>query len=278
MNGIVKLALFIILSLPSFMAAANHQALWEGGAGVGLIDSPYYPGSSYRRNYYIPVPFMRLRHKIYRVDEDGARGKIFHSGRSSLDISLAGNVPVPKMSQGGRKDMPALDALGEIGPVYQYELWRAEDKRQFLELKFPLRAVFSVGDPLIANQGFRFTPYLYYLHKRYSGSSLWRTSISIGPMFGDRDYHAYYYQVDPSYATADRAAYSASSGYSGSRVTVTFSHNAPKSFIGLFVRYDNLAGAAFRDSPVMEQNNYFIAGIAAVWVFAQSEARAQHDH
>jgi len=259
------------------MAMAAHQSLWEGGAGAGLIDSPYYPGSSYRRSYYIPVPFMRLRHKIYRVDEDGARGKIYRSGNSSLDISLAGNVPVPRLSKGGRKDMPALDALGEIGPAYEYRLWHTANKRQLLQLEFPLRAVFSVGDPLVAYQGFRFTPFLYYLHKHYSGSSLWRTSISIGPMFGDSHYHAYYYQVDPGYANAERKLYQAGGGYSGSRITLTFSHNAAKSFVGLFMRYDNLAGATFRDSPVVEQTDYFIAGIAAVWVFSQSDARAQHD-
>ena len=277
MNVFIRLILFVFLNIISLNAIASHKPLWEGGIGVGVISAPFYPGSSYRKDYFFPVPFARLRGRIFRADEDGARGKLFSTERSNLDISIAGNVPVPKVYDGARQGMPSLDALGEIGPAYQYRLWQSPSRRDLLQFELPVRAVISVGTPILAYQGWRSTPFLYYLHKYYNDSTLWRTSISMGPMFGDRRYHAYFYQVDQQYVNPDRDYYQASPGYSGSRITLTFSRNRSSSFIGFFMRYDNLNGAAFRDSPLVEQRHYSIYGIAAVWIFAKSKQGARHD-
>jgi len=277
MNVFIQAGHFILLSLLAFNAMAAHQPLWEGGLGIGSISTPFYPGSSFRKDYFFPVPFIRLRGRVFKADEDGARGKLFSSENSTLDISLAGNVPVPKVNDGARRGMPPLDAIGEIGPAYQYRLWRSETRRDLVQIEIPLRAVVSVGDPLLAYQGWRSTPFLYYLHKKYSGKSLWRTSLSIGPMFGDHRYHDYFYLVEPQYAQPGRDTYRAPGGYSGSRITFTLSRNRRSSFLGFFMRYDNLSGAAFSDSPLVEQNHYSIFGIVAVWMITHSEASAQHD-
>jgi len=277
MNVFFQTLLFLLLCLFALAASASHQPLWEAGAGIGGISTPYYPGSSYRKDYFIPVPFMRLRGKIFRSDEDGTRGMLYNDENVSLDISLAGSVPVPKAYEGARKGMPSLDASGEIGPAFQYRLWQSSTRRDLLQLEVPVRAVISLGEPVLAYQGWRVAPFLYYLHKKYSSGTLWRTSLSIGPMYGDRRYHAYFYQVDPQYANPDRVAYQAAAGYSGSRVTLTFSHNSRSSFIGLFMRYDYLGGAVFADSPLVEQKDYSIFGIVGVWIFSQSNAGAAHE-
>ena len=36
-----------------------------------------------------------------------------------------------------------------------------------------------------------------------------------------------------------------------------------------FVRYQNLTGAEFENSPLVEQNDYFFMGIGVTWVFAR---------
>jgi len=277
MKFLTRTALFAALYLFAMNVFAAHQPLWEAGFGIGMVSSPFYPGSSYRKNYFVPVPFMRFRGKIFKADEDGARGKLFESENSNLDISIAGNVPVPKVYDGARKGMPSLDAEFEVGPAYQFRLWQSSTRHDLLQLEIPLRSVFSVGNPLLAYQGWRSTPFLYYLHKAYSPDTLWRTSLSFGPMYGDSRYHAYFYQVDPQYANANRAAYQAQAGYSGSRLTLTVSRNHASSFIGFFARYDSLRGAVFRDSPLVEQTDYSIFGIVGVWIFTHAESRAAHD-
>lgn len=78
-----------------------------------------------------------------RVDrEGGVRGKLFSSDDVRLDLSLAGNVPVRDTDDGARSGMDDLD--------------------QRFGFNIPLRMVFSVGDPLIQDQGLTLSPYLNY--------------------------------------------------------------------------------------------------------------------
>ena len=89
-------------------------------------------------------------------------------------------------------------------------------------------------------------------------------------------YHDYFYTVAPEYVTPERTQYNADSGYSGSRITVALSKNTDRYFIGAFMRYDDLQGATFEDSPLVETNSYFIFGVAFAWIFSSSEQNVPH--
>ena len=39
----------------------------------------------------------------------------------------------------------------------------------------------------------------------------------------------------------------------------------------IFLRYDDLHGSAFDDSPLLEQEHSFMAGFAIGWVFKRSQ-------
>lgn len=265
---------FILFSLPT---QAAHQHLWDLGFGIGEINAPFYRGSAGRKEYFFPVPFGRLRGKVFRADEDGARGKIFQSDRAKLDISLAAHLPVPEVDEGPRVGMPKLDPLGEIGPAFEYRLWRSSDKHNKIKVELPLRAVISAGDPVLGYQGWRFTPYMEFQRKMRYRDVYWQASVAMGPLFGSNRYHDYFYQIDPQYANPDRPAYNAASGYSGSRITIDFSRSNTNYFVGFFYRYDNLNGADFVDSPLVEQRHYSIFGVVAVWIFSHSKQRAEHE-
>jgi len=43
--------------------------------------------------------------------------------------------------------------------------------------------------------------------------------------------------------------------------------------VGGFVRYDNLSGAIFEDSPLVRKKDYLAGGIAITWVFGESSTR-----
>ena len=105
----------------------------------------------------------------------------------------------------------------------------------------------------------------------------WRAGVSVGPVFGDHRYHAYYYGVDPAFATPQRPAYTARGGYGGTQLTLSTSRRFPRFWVGAFARYDWLGGAVFENSPLVRQDRAFAAGIAVSWVFARSSNLVEVD-
>jgi outer membrane scaffolding protein for murein synthesis (MipA/OmpV family) len=141
----------------------------------------------------------------------------------------------------------------------------------------PLRAALSVGNPLIGHQGWVFSPYLDWVWLKGVAKARWRWAMSVGPLFADRRYHDYFYTVPAENAMIGRPAYEAEAGYSGSRVTLTLSVNSRKWFVGAFARYDDLHGAAFDDSPLVETHGYLAVGVAVSRIFLQASEKAPHE-
>ena len=52
-----------------------------------------------------------------------------------------------------------------------------------------------------------------------------------------------------------------------------FSKRFPKYWIGSFLRYDNMSGATFEDSPLMRKKDYVAGGIAITWILGESSKR-----
>lgn len=269
--------LTIILCVCPQITNAFHLPLWQFGIGAGILNAPHYRGSKTKENIYLPVPYIIYRGDFLKIDRDGIRSELMKSERLRLDISLAGNIPVPETNDSARANMPGLDPLGEIGPELEINLWQTQDNVNNFSLKLPYRLVFSVGNPIIEYQGWSFSPYLNYQINWRKPFSLHRVNLSIGPIYASNKYHDYFYKVEPKYVTPDRPEYDADSGYSGSRITVTFSRNTKKYFFGAFARYDDLDGATFEDSPLVETNSYFIFGIAFAWIISSSNETVPHE-
>lgn len=272
--------LWISLTLLFISPASQawHLPLWEFGFGAGVIQAPHYRGSSTVKRYWLPVPYIAYRGDWLKIDEDGLRSPVLKKDDLRIDISIAGNVPVPDVADGARADMPGLDPIGEIGPSVELRLWQSSSRYPELWIKLPFRAVLSVGNPVIDHQGWAFAPYLELTHKQreLDQAALWKLNLSLGPIFADNKYHDYFYSVDPQYSNPDRETYDADAGYSGSRVTFTASRNSRQWFIGFLARYDNLNGATFIDSPLIETKHYFTVGLAFAWIFAASEQMIPH--
>jgi len=99
-----------------------------------------------------------------------------------------------------------------------------------------------------------------------------------GPLFADRRYHEYFYGVAPEFATATRPAYEAPGGYAGWRATAAFSRRfGTSAWFGAFLRYDDLHGAVFADSPLVRRQSTVTAGFGISWIFATSSQRVRVD-
>jgi outer membrane scaffolding protein for murein synthesis (MipA/OmpV family) len=103
-----------------------------------------------------------------------------------------------------------------------------------------------------------------------AGLEGWNFGIGAGPMFAARKYHQYFYSVAAQYATPERPAYEARGGYSGGQLISALSKRFPKYWVGAYIRYDTLQGAAFEDSPLVKQKYYLAGGIGIAWMIRQS--------
>jgi len=253
-------------------AVAEEKPLWEVGFGVGAVSFNEYRGSSRRSDYVLPVPYFVYRGEVFKADRDGIRGELFDSDIVKFNVSLGASLPVDSRGDSLRRGMPDLDATVELGPALEFRLWHSADQRQRLELRLPARlAVTAAGTP--RDVGMVFSPNLNLDVDDPFGLQGWHLGMLAGPIFADRRNHAYFYDVSPRYASATRPTFTSGGGYSGSQFLVAVSKRFEQFWVGGFVRYDDLRGAVFADSPLVDSDSSWAAGVALAWVFDESTQR-----
>ncbi len=250
--------------------AAGQKPLWEIGLGAGAVSFPDYRGSDERQTYLLPTPYVIYRGDFLRSDRKGLRGVFFDSERVELNLSLSGSVPVDSDGNKARRGMPDLRPTVEFGPSVDVSLWRSGDRRRALDLRLPVRwAVRLGGKP--RDVGLVFSPRLNLDVFDPAGFEGWKLGLLAGPIFTDRRNNAYYYDVDPAYATETRPTYASAGGYAGSQFVLALSKRFPGYWVGFFSRYDSLGGAAFEDSPLVRSRRMWAAGIAISWIIGESD-------
>ena len=264
----------LLLSLSVQNSMADQLPLWEAKIGIGVLNAPIYRGAKDRVTLGAPYPYVIYRGERFSIDERGMHSWLFKSDRAKLDISFAGGLPVPRDGDGPRAGMPKLDTTVEIGPEFQYRLWRKSDHQQ-LWLRIPVRAVVSLGDK-VKHRGWTFAPFLDY-RLNFGKNKKWKLKFGFGPQYANANYHDYYYGVDSRYVTPERPAYEGKSGYSGFRFTTRLSRSFGSYWLGIVIRQDTLKDAVFTDSPLVETDSYSIFAIAMSWTFLKSKTYVDHD-
>jgi MipA family protein len=243
-----------------------EKPLWEIGIFNFVASLPDYRGADESTVYAFPVPYLIYRGTYLRATREGVRGIFYQNRYLESSISVSGNPPVNKDNQ-ARAGMPELDAIGELGPSVKW-FFLGRDPLDKLYLQVSARAAASLGfrpGPRLTYQGIAGGLDTVY----YDQSSLRRFGIryrlTAGAAVGDAGYHRYFYEVAPGYATPDRPAYSASAGYGGCSLTASMQYELTRSVaIGLYSRWDNVAGASFADSPLVRADNNFTIGAALI--------------
>lgn len=260
--------LMLSCCVPAARAETEIRPLWEVGAGFAAIDFPVYRGADERKSYLLPMPYVNYNGEILQVSRERVRGLIFKQDRVELDMSMNGSVPAKNTN--ARKGMPNLDPTLEFGPSLNFHLWYTEDKHDTFDIRLPLRAVFSSDFKRIDHRGWLFQPQLNldFYNINHNG---WNLGLVGGPIYSDRHYHAYFYDVAPQYATADRPAYHAPGGYAGNQFILAFSKRYPGHWVGGFAKWDSLKGAVFADSPLVRSKEYFTVGFAITWILDKSD-------
>ncbi|MEP6739987.1 MAG: MipA/OmpV family protein [Caldimonas sp.] len=246
------------------------EPLWELGIGIAAVRFPDYRGSDQTSTYALPLPFVAYRGRFLRADRDGARAILFAEHRVEVDVSLSASVPTRSKNSDARAGMPDLAGTFEIGPNLNLELWQSADRQFKLDLRLPVREAITLqSSPRTV--GVTFSPNLNLDVRRFAG--YWNLGLLAGPLYADRRYHEHFYGVAPEFATATRPAYSAPGGYAGWRGVTAFSRRLGNAWLGGFVRYDDLHGAAFAPSPLVRREHSVTAGFGISWIFAVSSQR-----
>lgn len=248
---------FFLLSLVVVLSSeAKELPLWEVGLGAGGLHQSYYTGTKQTRSYAFPIILPVYRGDLFKSDDKGIRAELFEDDRFKLDLSVDFSFAVDSDDIDLRRGMADIGSLIEVGPSLEVRLFENESDKWFLKL--PIRSVTEVDDSELESAGYNFSPTLA-LEKKLLKTS-WKLGVSLAFQFGDQDYNSIYYSVAPEFATTERSAYEAESGYAGSRFQFALTSKSPKNLLVLFLRYDNISGAVFDDSPLVETKDNITLG------------------
>lgn len=195
---------------------------------------------------------------------------LLDSKRLDVDLSLDASPPTRTGDNRARAGMAELAATLEVGPNVNFMLGKGvfDGTGWKLDLRLPLRAVFTVGAHPRAI-GWTSTPVLN-LDLDVQG---WNVGLQGGPLLGTRRLHGYFYSVTAADASAARPAYAAPGGYAGWGLTASASRRVGDWWLAAFARTDSVAGAAFEGSPLVQQRQNTTYGFALSWVFKVSDTR-----
>jgi outer membrane scaffolding protein for murein synthesis (MipA/OmpV family) len=281
---LIKNILALLLLAGPLVAKAENLAapqnnpsappLWEVGLFGGVARLPHYRGSDEYRLYALPLPYLIYRGDILKVDREGLKGVFWKNDRIETGLSLSGNPPVDDDNK-AREGMPELGAIVEFGPMLQYFITDRKNPDPFF-VTAAARAAISVDpdDLSMDYQGLIGGLKTVYRNRTWLEDQGVSLGVSAGIDFADQDYNSYFYDVAPAYATASRPAYRADGGYAG----FSFSMNAQKKItdrwsFGAYYRWDNISGAVYRNSPLVQTENNHIIGCALIWNIAQSKEK-----
>lgn len=248
--------------------------LWEAGvlAAGGYV--AHYPASSQGQFRGLPIPYLIYRGDTLRIGDNGiirAR-KEFADDRLELDIGMDGAFDVDSKDNNARRGMPDLDLLIEAGPEVTWHFNHKTDPLQ-IDLSLEVRAMIAAEFISFSYEGITVNPQLSLFDRAFLGTNL-RAYASIGPVFGYDGVNEYFYQVNAAYATPDRPAYRAKSGYIGTETTLGLAYPVnDRLLVFTAAQVGYYGGAVNRDSPLHRDNVNVNVGAGLRWSFWQSEAR-----
>lgn len=251
-------------------ASGQMLPLWEAGLGAAVLSLPDYRGSDEGRGHVLPLPYLVYRGEVFKANREGASARLFDGRRVRLGLNANASLPVSSTRNRAREGMPNLAGSVEIGPALDVHLLQSASGNVRVNFRLPVSGGVTLGHGDPSSTGWQTAPHLNIDIANVAGWSGWNLGALFGPIYADRRRNAYFYDVAPQYARTDRPAYKSSGGYAGTQFTSALSKRFDRFWVGAFVRYDTLQGAAFEDSPLVKKKSYLAGGIGVSWLLGQS--------
>lgn len=248
---------------------------WEWGVGIAAAHLRDYPGSDHYGTYALPLPWFIWRSDRIEVGRDGGRSVLFRSPHVGVDFTLTANPPSNNGDNPERAGMQPLDAVLEPGMRVRWRQSLDEHGRWRFGAHLPVRYAIAVDDRLHTRAlGAHAEPGLS-LDNILSPTWSWGTSISFG--FAENGYTDYYYGVSLAEATTARPFYQAQGGYTGWLAGLRLAWRRNNLSAGLFARFESLADATFRDSPLVSSEHGLTLGLSGSWRLGRSQQTVNND-
>ena len=253
-------------------AAAPGMPLWEIGALGVAVSQQAYPGANQQKNGVGVLPYFVYRGKWLRADRDTLGLRAIDTPRIKLDVGFSGALGSNSSDIAVRQGMPDLGTLVEFGPRLRIELSDpAQRSNGRWRLDLPVRGVFDLSDGF-KQRGVSFEPRLVFDRRSNYGLSY---SASVSAVVGNQRLNDTFYGVAPAYMNATRPAYQAQSGLVAVRAGVSASYRFnPDWQLFTYARIDSVAGAANRNSPLVQRNTGATVGIGLSYTLARSSTSA----
>lgn len=234
---------------------------WEAGLAAGAGRVPDYPGADQSHWRGIVLPYVIYRGPVLRVDERGIRSRFLDTAHWELDLTASGAFNA--RSNERRQGMPELDYLFGIGPQLVYKGWATQGSGPTLHLK--LRALGSTDFERLDSRGASFAPELRWRLRGVAGPASTLT-LSVEPTWTSRPLQRYFYEVEPSQATATRPAYRARAGYLGTEFGAALRQRLDRE-LSWFVTgsVTSLHSATNVASPLLASRGNVAIGAGLVW-------------
>jgi hypothetical protein len=256
-------------------AEPKEESLWEMRLAAFTRYGSSYPASEETQFNFIPLPFPIYRGRYLRLGGDAEKpiqGRLFRRDRIRLGIDFDLRFGSDSDEIAARTGMPDLDFMLEAGPELELQFVDGNLAGGDLFLALQLRAAFSFDGLDPTYRGVVFNPELQYLKKLRKPRQQLRVRLT--PAFGSSDYMAYYYTVDPQFATLQRSAFDAKSGYMGTDLSVAIRQPITKKFeIWSGLRFGFHQGAKNDDSPLYTQD--ITPSIYVVFLYKFWESKKQ---
>jgi len=247
------------------------QPLWEFGVfGVGGSQQAY-PGSKQQVNPAIALPFLIYRGNVVRAEQGSIGVRALKTPSTEVDIGVSGSFGSAASDDYARRGMPSIGTLVEFGPRLKWDLGEAPGGGRW-RVALPLRGVFDINHSFDF-RGIAFEPEFGWGSRSGGG---WGYGASLSAVLGNARLADTFYGVAPAFATATRPVYEARAGLISTRLAVNLSKRLSTDwrFFG-YARVDSVAGAANRDSPLVERTAGGSIGLGLAWTWARSDRSAQ---
>ncbi|THB67363.1 MAG: MipA/OmpV family protein [Gammaproteobacteria bacterium] len=261
----LKLLPLLIFAL-SFLA--NAESKYEIGVGAIATSIPDYIGSDESTVFAAPFPYFWYESEKVTIDRNALQGEMWETEKFKLEISAGGSIPVKSEDNKAREGMEDLDWVGEIGPAFMWFLSGRDDDRDKIYIDIGIRGAVASDLRSINYIGYTIAPKLVY-EKGLDSELFGRLDFvaKLGLPYTSAGFHDYVYGVEPRYATAERPAYEAKSGFDGIRLAAGISARKNDIWYGVFCKYYDISNASFADSPLVKESHSFVYGVAAAYIF-----------
>ncbi len=230
-----------------------------------------YPGSRQQVRSAILLPFLVYRGQVVRAEQGGIGVRAARSASTELDVGVSGSFGSAAADNDRRRGLPNIGTLVEFGPRLKVNLGPAPWGGGF-SAALPLRGVFDINHAF-DYRGLAFEPLLAWGDRSAGG---WGYGVSLGLVLGNRRLTDTFYGVAPAYATATRPAYQARAGLIATRLAFNLSKRLAIDWrFFAYARIDTVAGAANRDSPLVDRTTGASAGVGLAWTWLRSDESAR---